>query len=192
MPPVGAGFRWRGGGGCAPLPCRRRRTASCRSLARMRAPFVFAPLLWSRLRVPELGCKVFSLHFGTQSWSPAGQKDLPRCACHLPSRRRQTALVSFGSGGLSETRHYHPDCASPHHVATNANRYAHVVTVGFSRLQRKSPRRICLRPTATLVAQDTKEIPMIELLQTLAGNPLDANIGFVAAVFALWFVVRQR
>lgn len=33
---------------------------------------------------------------------------------------------------------------------------------------------------------------MIELLQTLAGNPLDANIGFVAAVFALWFVVRQR
>ena len=123
---------------------------------------------------------------------PCGAKDLPRCACHLPSRRRQTALVSFGSGGLSETRHYHPDCASPHHVATNANRYAHVVTVGFSRLQRKSPRRICLRPTATLVAQDTKEIPMIELLQTLADNPLDANIGFVAAVFALWFVVKQR
>lgn len=33
---------------------------------------------------------------------------------------------------------------------------------------------------------------MIELLQTLATNSFDANIGFVAAVFALWFVGKRR
>ena len=50
MPPVGAGFRWRGDGGCVPQLCRRRRPASCRSLARMRAPLCLCPLLFGLLK----------------------------------------------------------------------------------------------------------------------------------------------